>query len=225
MLVWVMGFACLVTSTEAQTCQANKELPGDPCGVLTSSTTGLLSMMMFKSSGMEEMYVLYDTGTLSIGKMALKQTPDAGCSSAFTVHMQCKTGTCSSSGSAACSYTASCTGIFHKFGGLHATSALGRAFVYLIDHVSAAHTHRAHTPSTGRCVTALALPAYSLYPSPPPDVPPAIHAGSNCDGGDEVHRYGAHADALLSIAAAVRRRHVPQRPEQAEPSQVSLQER
>ena len=27
-----------------------------------------------------------------------------------------------------------------KFGGLHATSALGRAFVYLIDHVSAAHT-------------------------------------------------------------------------------------
>ena len=38
-----------------------------------------------------------------------------------------------------------------KFGGLHATSTPGRAFVYLIDHVSAAHTQSTHTTYRPMC--------------------------------------------------------------------------
>ena len=118
-----------------------------------------------------------------------------------------------------------------KFGGLQATATLARAFVY--HHVRAAHTH---TPCSSlasslklppqststtyrlrrRCPSALALPAYSLYPSLiPSHVPPAIHAGPNRDGGDALHQYDADTDALLSIVAAVRRHHAPQRAGQA----------
>ena len=90
------------------------------------------------------------------------------------------------------------------------------------------HTEHTHYLPADVSLSSLSPRAYSLYPSPPsdveppPDVPPAIHAGPNCDGGDAVHRHGADTDALLSIAAAVRRHHAPQRPGQATSTQVSL---
>ena len=59
-----------------------------------------------------------------------------------------------------------------KFGGLHATSTLGRTFVYLIDYVRAERTHRAHAAlhlqARSLCHTALAIRIASTPATTPP---------------------------------------------------------
>ena len=99
MFLWLIGLACLVASTEAQPSGCSG-LPNSPCGVLTSST-GSVSKMQFKDSGMADMVVLNTGSSVKFEKQAFKGTPSSG---AFTVHMECSGGSCTKG--AACTFTA-----------------------------------------------------------------------------------------------------------------------
>ena len=111
-----------------------------------------------------------------------------------------------------------------KFGGLHATSILGRAITYLTHYVRAAqHTEHTHHSTY---TSAVSSPCHCLHhprvkPLPQSHLllqytlPCTCYAGPRRGEGDAEHRYDPHADHLLSIAAAVRRRdrrHAPQHP-------------
>ena len=98
-IIRAVGFACLVVSTEAQPSGCSG-LPNSPCGVLTSST-GSVSKMQFKDSGMADMVVLNTGSSVKFEKQAFKGTPSSG---AFTVHMECSGGSCTKG--AACTFTA-----------------------------------------------------------------------------------------------------------------------
>ena len=113
-----IAFACLVESAEAQgppgceaiyvTSLSKGDFYGspDPCAVLTAATANI-GKLAFSDSGIEDIYVLYDAAHLVFDKLALRHSPDGGCSADFTVHLECDGGCASST---ACTYTESCTG-------------------------------------------------------------------------------------------------------------------
>ena len=103
-IIRAVGFACLVVSTEAQPSGCSG-LPNSPCGVLTSST-GSVSKMQFKDSGMADMVIMYSASSVRLGMFAFKLTPDWS-GTPFTVHMECNGGSCTKGG--ACSHAGGST--------------------------------------------------------------------------------------------------------------------